>query len=151
MRFCSHTRSNNSGLTWVAGTTTSTSQIINLPNFCDSPLNPPPPPLLLLMCCTKYVMPLAMRRPSYHNSPYTSGGGVSGHCLIWASGMLPPKLRHILGSFAFSEKISAKKCTLRRSNHFLKIQWEIYFVKYLNIERDSCQNKLWIEIWTFSL
>ena len=32
--------------------------------------------------------------------------------------MLTPKLRHISGSLAFSEKFSAKKCTLPRSNHF---------------------------------
>ena len=36
------------------------------------------------------------------------GGGVSEHCLICPSGMLPPKLRHISGSLAFSEKISVK-------------------------------------------
>ena len=29
------------------------------------------------------------------------GEGVKGHRLIWASGMLPPKLRHILGCLAF--------------------------------------------------
>ena len=41
------------------------------------------------------------------------GEGVSGHCLIWASGMLPPKLRHILGCLAISEekKLSKKDPT----------------------------------------
>ena len=55
------------------------------------------------------------------------GGGVSGHCLNIPSGMLPPKLRHILGSLAFSEFFLVEKETLPRSNHFLKIQWEIHF------------------------
>ena len=40
---------------------------------------------------------------------WRGGKGVSGHCLIWASNMLPPKLRHILGCLAFSEQILSKK------------------------------------------
>ena len=37
------------------------------------------------------------------------GEGVSGHCLIWASGMLPPKLRPILDCLAFSTKKNHQK------------------------------------------
>ena len=55
-------------------------------------------------------------------------GGVSGHCLIWDSGMLPLKLRHVLGRLAFSETCFAKICT--RSNNVLKIRWEIHFLIY---------------------
>ena len=62
-------------------------------------------------------------------------GVVSGHCLIGASGMLPLKLKHIWGSLAFSEKISVKKYTLPRSNHFLKIQWDFFF--FSNIDKKS--------------
>ena len=36
------------------------------------------------------------------------GEGVSGHCLICASGMLPPKLRHIWGCLAFSDFFGSK-------------------------------------------
>ena len=58
------------------------------------------------------------------------GEGVSGHCLIWPSGMLPPKLRHILGCLTFKKQCFIKKLTLCRSNHFLKIQWEIIFLTF---------------------
>ena len=64
-------------------------------------------------------------------------GGVSGHCLICPSGILPPKLRHILGILAFSEKISVKIYTLPRSNHLLKIQWEIHLLTFWHIDRNS--------------
>ena len=70
------------------------------------------------------------------------GEGVSGHCLIWASGMLPPKLRHIWGCLAFSEFFLVKNLTLRRSNHFLKIQWKIHFFTFLNIDRNASKKKL---------
>ena len=33
------------------------------------------------------------------------GEGARKHCLIWASGILPPKLRHIWGCLAFSFQI----------------------------------------------
>ena len=66
----------------------------------------------------------------YHKFVDKVGEGVSGHCLIWASGMLPPKLRHILGCLALKKKKIVKKLTLRRSNHFLKIQWEIHFFTF---------------------
>ena len=52
-------------------------------------------------------------------------GGLSEHCLIWASGMLPPKLGHIIGCLAFTEYFFVKNKTLPRSNHFLKIQLTI--------------------------
>ena len=42
----------------------------------------------------------------------------------------PPKLRHILEGLASSEKISVRKETLPRSNHFLKIQWEINLLTF---------------------
>ena len=38
-----------------------------------------------------------------------SRGGVSGHCLIEASGMIPPKLGHISGILAFPEFFLATK------------------------------------------
>ena len=57
--------------------------------------------------------------------------GLLGTFQIWASGMLPPKLRHILGCLAFSEKFVVKKKSLRRSNHFLKIQLDIHFWLFL--------------------
>jgi hypothetical protein len=40
---------------------------------------------------------------------------------------LPPKLRHILGSLAFSYFLVVEKLILRLSNPFLKIQWQIHF------------------------
>ena len=64
--------------------------------------------------------------------------------------MLPPKLRHVLGSLAFSEKNFIKQCTLRRSNHFLKIQWKIHFWLF-EILTKTLRNFFFIEIWTFSL
>ena len=42
--------------------------------------------------------------------------------------MIPLKLMHTLESSAFSD-FSGKKETLPRSNHILKIQWEINFFK----------------------
>ena len=51
--------------------------------------------------------------------------------------MLPPKLKHILGCLAFSEKNFAKNKTLPRPNHFLKIQWEIHFFTFLNTDRNG--------------
>ena len=77
-------------------------------------------------------------------------GGVNGHCLILASGMLPPKLGHILGSLAFSEIFFDKNYTLPRPNHFLKIQWKIHFLTFLNTDRNAPKKKFRIEIWTFS-
>jgi hypothetical protein len=51
--------------------------------------------------------------------------------------MLPPELGHILGCLAFSEFFFAKNKTLPRPNHFLKIQWEIHFLTFLNTERNA--------------
>ena len=62
----------------------------------------------------------------------------------------PPKLRHILGGLASSEKISVKKETLPRSNHFLKIQWEINLLTFWNTDGTSSKKKFRIEICTFS-
>ena len=59
--------------------------------------------------------------------PLPLGEAVKGHRLIGASGMLPPKIRHILESFAFSVVFFAKRETLPRSNHILKMQCEIIF------------------------
>ena len=64
--------------------------------------------------------------------------------------MLPPKLRHILGCLAFSKKNFVKNKTLPRSNHFLKIQWKVYFLTFLNTDRNAPKKKFRIEIWTFS-
>ena len=58
---------------------------------------------------------------------YCYGGALKGTWQNWASGMLPPKLGHILGCLAFSEYFFANNKTLPRPNHFLKIQWEIFF------------------------
>ena len=59
------------------------------------------------------------------------GEGVSGHCLIWAFGMLLPKHRHILGCLGlFKKKILSKKVTLPWLRHFLKRQWEIHFLTF---------------------
>ena len=69
------------------------------------------------------------------------GGRVSGHCLIWASGTLPPKHRNILGCFDFSKKkFCQKKCTLTWSNHFLKIQCITHILNFLNIDQNSSKN-----------
>ena len=57
---------------------------------------------------------------------------------------------HIWGSLAFSEFFFAKKVTLPRPNHILKIQWEIHFFTFLNIDRNAPKKKFRIEIWTFS-
>ena len=55
------------------------------------------------------------------------GEGVKWHRFIWDCDMLPPKLMHILGCLDFSDFFYGKKVTLARSNHILKIQWEIQF------------------------
>ena len=65
------------------------------------------------------------------------GEGVSGHCLIWASGILPLKHKHILGCLA-TQNFFVKKKTLRRWNHFLKRQWQIlFFFTFSNIDQNS--------------
>ena len=57
--------------------------------------------------------------------------------------MLPPKLRLILGCLAFSDFFCCKKQkTLRWSNHFLKIQLEIHFFTFLNIDRNASKKIL---------
>ena len=68
--------------------------------------------------------------------------GLSGHCLIWASGMLPPKFGLIIGCLVFTEYFFVKNKTSPRSNHFLKIQWKIHFLTFLNIDRNSAKNFL---------
>ena len=79
------------------------------------------------------------------------GEGVSGHCLIWTSSMLPPKLRHVLECLAFSDKkFHKKKKTQRRSNHFLKIQWEIHFLTLFKYWPKLFNKKIRTEIWAFS-
>ena len=55
--------------------------------------------------------------------------------------MLPPKLRHILYCLALKEK-NVKKCTLRRSNHLLKLQWEINFLTFLNIDQNASNRNM---------
>ena len=62
--------------------------------------------------------------------------------------MLTPKLRHSLGCLAFKKKNCQKK-TLRHSNHFLKIQWEIHFFPFY-ILTETLQKKFRIEIWIFA-
>ena len=52
------------------------------------------------------------------------------------------KLRHILGSLAFSECNIAKKYTLRWSNPFLKTQCKINFLPFLNIDQNSSKKYL---------
>ena len=68
------------------------------------------------------------RIPLKSHSQYTirtrtlkSGRRKKLHCLIWAIGMLPPKLRHIFGCFA--TKKNCKKVTLPWSNYIKKKQW----------------------------
>ena len=39
---------------------------------------------------------------------------------------------------------------LPEQHHFLKIQWEIHFLTFLNTDRNAPKKKFWIEIWTFS-
>ena len=56
--------------------------------------------------------------------------------------MLPPNFKHILGCLAFSEKNFLKNLTLRRSNHFLKIQWEIHFLLF-KILTETLQKKIY--------
>ena len=65
------------------------------------------------------------------------GEGLSGHCLIWASGILPPKLGDILGCLAFTKYFFVKNKTLPRSNYFLKIQLKINFLTFLNTDRNA--------------
>ena len=55
--------------------------------------------------------------------------------------MLPSRLGHILGCLAFSEFCSAQNKTLPRSNHYLKIQWEIHFFKRHFFRRNARQKK----------
>ena len=55
--------------------------------------------------------------------------------------MIPPKLRHILGSLAVSEIFFAKKVTLPRPNHIFKIQLEIHFWT-LNTDRNAPKKNL---------
>ena len=68
------------------------------------------PPTLTIFSKLKYIgyfghnfYPAKILSQVIANISYRIGEGVSGHCLIWASGMAPPKLRHILGCLAFSE------------------------------------------------
>ena len=51
--------------------------------------------------------------------------------------MLPLKLRHILQSYFFLEKNSAKKCTLHRSNHKPKNKRPIFSVT-LDLDLKTC-------------
>ena len=48
-------------------------------------------------------------RPTISTWDLSCGGLVRGHSLIWASNMLPPRLRHILRCLTFSEEKMAKK------------------------------------------
>ena len=77
-------------------------------------------------------------------------GGVSGHCLNFPSGMLLPKLRHILGSLAFSEFFLVEKRTLPRSNHFFENTMGNPFFDFLKYWPKRSKKKFRIEIWTFS-
>ena len=82
--------------------------------------------------------------------PKLGGGALKGTSQNWASGMLPPKLGHILGWLALTEFFLAKNKTLPRSNHFLKVQWEIHFFHFLKYWPKLFKKKIRIEIWRFS-
>ena len=77
------------------------------------------------------------------------GEGVSGHCLIWASGMLTPKLRHILGCLAFSEKNSLKNLPYAGQITFWKYNGKSIFLLF-KILTETFKTKFRIEIWTLS-
>ena len=86
--------------------------------------------------------PLLVFKPQ---SKIGRGGGeqeLLGTFQIWASGMLQPKLRHNFGSLVCSEIFFVKKRTLRRSIHFLKIQWKIHFSTFWNIDQNTPKKNL---------
>ena len=69
--------------------------------------------------------------------------------LFFASGMLPPKLWHIIGCLAFSEFFSANNKILPRLNHFLKIQRKSIFWFFLKYWPKVIIFFFRIEIWRF--
>ena len=50
--------------------------------------------------------------------------------------------RHILECLAFSEFVLPKTTTLRRTNHIVKIQWEIHFFTRHIVRRNAPQKNL---------
>ena len=76
------------------------------------------------------------------------GEGVSGHCLIWASGMLLPKLRHILNCLAFSKKILSKNKTYAGQITFENTMGNSFFDFFKYWPKRF--KRICIEIWTFS-
>ena len=78
------------------------------------------------------------------------GEGVTGHYLIWASGMLPPKLRHKMGWLAFSTttKNCQEMCPTPVKSLFEITMGNPFFdfFKYW----PKRLTKIRIEIWTFS-
>ena len=65
------------------------------------------------------------------------GKGVSGHCLIWASGMLPLKFRHILGCLAFSGKKSRHKKDPTLAKLLFENTMGNPFFDFLNTDQNS--------------
>ena len=75
--------------------------------------------------------------------------GVSGHCLLWASGMLPPKLMHILGMFGFSQFFFVEQNPTPVKSFFENTLGNPFF-DFLKYWRKLFKKKFWIEIWAFS-
>ena len=74
---------------------------------------PPLPPLSVIF--NNQLIPLILQ-----DSPWYRERGLSGTFQIWASGILPPKLRHILGYLLFQKKNSKKKRSYASQITFFK-------------------------------
>ena len=76
---------------------------------------------------------------------------LKGTCQNWASGMLPPKLGHILECLAFSEFFFLPKIKPYPGQiTFLKYTWKSIFWLF-NYWPKLFNKKIRIEIWRFSL
>ena len=82
------------------------------------------------------------------------GGGLSGGNWALFRFELPACYHLNLGIFwgdwLFQIFFFVKNKTLPWSNHFLKIQWKVHFLSFLNTDRNAPKKKFRIEIWTFS-
>ena len=80
------------------------------------------------------------------SSIQSEGEGVSGHCLIWASGILLLKHKPILECLATQNFFCKKKDPTPVKSLFEKTMANPFF----QILTETLQKNFWIEIWAFS-